>query len=101
MARVAMNELNQSKSRESADFDFEAHAEKIRSDIAELAQALSRAGGSLAGDVRVQTERQLKDLGSQLGVLERRLEQQVRDRPIAALGIAAAVGFILALLARR
>jgi ElaB/YqjD/DUF883 family membrane-anchored ribosome-binding protein len=101
MARVAVTELEQPKNRESADTDFEAHAEKIRNDIAELAQALSRAGGSLAGDVRVQTERQLKDLGSQLSALEHQLEKHVRDRPIAAIGFAAAAGFILALLVRR
>lgn len=85
---------------------------RLKSDMSDLATSLADLGMDTAKGVKsdadakvaefVQTgEATLDDLRAQLNLYERQVARTVRERPIAALGLAAALGFLLALLFRR
>ena len=92
--------------------DFETHAGRIRDDIEKLAGSVATAGSVLSADVRADagakahelreaSENTLRELRSQLGGIEKQLRSKVRERPVAALGVAVGIGFLIALIARR
>ena len=92
--------------------NFQSHAERIRKDIATLADSVSEAGTSLAkdakagadakaSDLKQTSDETIRELRAQLETIEARVGNQVRERPITALAAAAGVGFLIALLARR
>lgn len=108
MARTAAVKTNGSQTSK----EFEAHVGRIRDDIAKLASNVSEAGGAIvdgakadanakADQARQISQETIRELRAQLADIEKRVTTQVRERPLAALGVAAGVGFLLALMARR
>lgn len=106
----------QSKRRngqEQATVDnIESQITKIRSDISTLAGTIADYGAQSLNDAKSQagtmaheavqaSETALAELRSQLDRLERDLRVKVREKPLQAIGIAAGIGFLLALLMRR
>jgi ElaB/YqjD/DUF883 family membrane-anchored ribosome-binding protein len=110
MARTAT--AGKRNGSELTEKEVQAHVGRIREDIAQLADNVSNAGGALvngakatanakADQARQLSQDTIKELQAQLSDIERRVSKQVQDRPLAALGVAAGVGFLLAMLARR
>lgn len=96
----------------AAGQDVEAQLEKLRADLSALASTVAAKGASqastykarvreMASDAFGASQDAVKHFGDELVHLEKRMEQQVRERPVRSLGIAAAVGFALALIATR
>ncbi|MEC9343986.1 MAG: DUF883 domain-containing protein [Pseudomonadota bacterium] len=110
MARTATRTANGAS--EKIREDLEEHVGRIRKDIAALAGSITDAGSTLAGDARTGanakatelrqvSEETIRDLRNQLETLEKQIGGKVRERPVAALAIAAGAGFLFAMLARR
>ena len=82
---------------------------RIKADIGELASTLSSIGTRrvrTGADRHVSEltragEEAIEDLRRQLRSIERDLSDKVQERPLQTLGIAAGVGFLLALVMRR
>jgi len=85
---------------------------RIRDDIAQLAGTVTEAGADAArglkdaaaaktSEVASISAETLADLRNQLAAVEARIEGKVRERPLTALAIAAAAGFVIAMMARR
>ncbi len=92
--------------------DFERHASRIREDIEKLAGSVATAGSALSADVRANagakanelreaSESTLRELRAQFHDVEKQLRTKVREKPVAALGVAVGIGFLIALIARR
>jgi ElaB/YqjD/DUF883 family membrane-anchored ribosome-binding protein len=92
--------------------DVEAQLERLRDDLAALASTVASNGASHASQYKARVREMaagavhasqdaVRHMGEELKGVERKMEQQVRERPVRALGIAAAVGFGLALIATR
>ena len=67
----------------------------------ELLGASAGEGGERLEEVRARTEEALRAARSRLEGAGRELEEQVRRHPLAALGIAAAIGVVLGVLITR
>lgn len=91
---------------------IEEQLARIRSDISELASTIASLGSRRVRGARDQADQRLHELTGageealdelrrQLRMLERDVEARVRDKPLQTLGIAAGVGFLLALIMRR
>lgn len=85
---------------------------RIRSDIADLAKTAGSAGVVIGDDVKQVAEEKkdqslavaqeaIKGLRRELDKVERQITGKVRENPLAAIAIAAGVGFLIALLSRR
>ncbi len=77
--------------------------EKLRQDLADLSEALVRAGRETAHDAKARAKDSMRQAGDgvaqaadQVEDLMRDAEQFARKRPGVAMGIAAAAGFLLA-----
>lgn len=88
--------------------DFERHAGRIREDIEKLAGSVAKAGSALsadagakAGELREASENTLRELRAQFADVEKQLSNKVHERPVAALGVAVGIGFLLAMITRR
>lgn len=92
--------------------DIETHARKIRKDISALADSFAVAGGTLADDAKANagakadelrqlSEDTVRELRDQLADVEKQIGTQFRERPFTSLALAAAVGFLLAVMMRR
>lgn len=110
MARSMTSNINDTTDEMKKDFDV--HAGRIRNEIASLASSVSEAGSNLASDAKAGasakatelkqvTDQTIRDLRAQLEVLEKQVGDKVRERPVTALAIAAGVGFLVAMMARR
>ncbi|AXS40210.1 DUF883 family protein [Breoghania sp. L-A4] len=95
----------------SAD-DIERNVERVRGDIAALAQSISKYGAGKGGeykaragqagkDIAKMSQETLDSLTKELAGLEKTMASQVRQKPLQSLGIAAGVGFLIAMLLRR
>jgi len=91
---------------------IEEQIARIKSDISDLASTLASLGSKRVRGARGQADQRLQDLTGageemldelrrQLRMVERDVEARVRDRPLQTIGIAAGVGFLLALIMRR
>ena len=89
-----------------------ADLDKMRAEIVTLSNAVAKVGGKAAGNVRQHAEELtgdvaaaykagLGDLGDELTRLESSASRAIRDKPLQAVGIAAGIGFLLALFSRR
>ena len=85
---------------------------RIKADIAELASTLSAIGSRKVDGARSQADQRMSelarageeaiaDLRRQLRTIERDLTDKVQEKPLQTLGIAAGIGFLLALVMRR
>ncbi len=84
----------------------------LRADLAKLAEQLSKAGQASydtarraakqgAEQLKTHGEVALGDFKESAENIEAQLSQAVREKPVTSLAIAASVGFLFALLARR
>jgi len=83
----------------------EAQINTLRQDFAKLIDSLGAAGDAKASALKDKARSQAQNAYAAAEDKALRAEQEissfVRERPYAALGIAAGVGFLAALLARR
>jgi len=109
---MATSSPKSAKDSEQAAEDLAADIELLKADIAKLARQLQetgehsygaarRAAGEGVDQLRAQGEVALESLRSSANDLERQITDTVREKPVTALAIAAGVGFLFALLARR
>lgn len=91
---------------------IEEQLARIKADISELASTLASLSSKRVRGARDQADQRLHDMAGagedaveevrrQLRMIERDVEARVRDKPLQTLGIAAGVGFLLALIVRR
>lgn len=92
--------------------DLSDRAAALRKELAELGEALAGAGALQAGVAREAAETRVSELlesgehlvsemSRQLGRTEKQVSQAVRDKPLQALGVAVAAGFLAAIVMRR
>lgn len=81
--------------------DLAAEVAALKKDIADLASSLGRAGKAKAAEGRAAGEAALEDIEREWHDLESRLGERVRRKPLQSLGIAALIGFFIAILMRR
>ena len=109
---MATSSTKSAKDSEQAAEDLAADIEQLKADIAKLARQLQetgehsygaarRAAGEGVDQLRAQGEAAFENLRSGASDLERQITDTVREKPVTALAIAAGVGFLFALLARR
>jgi ElaB/YqjD/DUF883 family membrane-anchored ribosome-binding protein len=67
----------------------------------ELLGATAAQGGANLDEIRARTEEVLRTARGRLEGAGRELEEQVRQHPLAALGIAAGIGIVLGVLIAR
>lgn len=91
---------------------IEEQLARIKADLTELASTLQAIGSRRVSDARSQADQRvgelsraaeegIEDLRRQLRTIERDLSEKVQEKPLQTLGIAAGVGFLLALVMRR
>jgi ElaB/YqjD/DUF883 family membrane-anchored ribosome-binding protein len=106
--KTAKNENGANRSVE----DLETEIAALRADIAKLTEDLAalgkasintarRAASQGAEQLRSQGEAAIADLKANAADFEAQLVEAVREKPVTALAIAAGVGFLFALIARR
>ena len=92
--------------------DLQAQITALKDDIAKISATLAKLGKNTAKDARrsaassfasakLRGEETFEDLRSQARELEDQLAETVRENPLSTIAIAAGVGFLLALIARR
>lgn len=92
--------------------DLEADIQQLKQDIAKLAKQLAatgehsygaarRAAADGADRLRVEGEAALENIRANAKDIEQQVITSVREKPVTALAIAAGVGFLFALMARR
>lgn len=111
MSRTA--EKNRAKAEEAlSELEMRQRIDDLKQEIASLSRTLSALGGQKVDDYRETVERLASDAvsaslkafdtaRSEAMSMEESFERQVREHPLRAVGIAAGVGFLLALLTRR
>jgi ElaB/YqjD/DUF883 family membrane-anchored ribosome-binding protein len=96
--------------REAAD--LEADIKQLKAEIESLAKQMAATGGHGYGtakraaafgaeQLRAQGEAKLEELRANARDIEEQVVAHVREKPITSLAIAAGVGFLFALIARR
>ncbi|SON56155.1 hypothetical protein HDIA_2614 [Hartmannibacter diazotrophicus] len=92
--------------------DIEAQITQLREDIAALTRSVGNFGAakadgykakvnSAASDAMAASQTAVNALRAELEGAEKTVIDQVRAKPLQAIGIAAAAGFLLAVLSRR
>lgn len=108
MATAAGKTANESRS----DSDLEADIKQLKADIEKLTKQLAKTGEHGYGtarraategveQLRAQGEAAFDNLRSNAKDIEAQMMASVREKPVTSLAIAAGVGFLFALLARR
>ncbi|HEV7415799.1 MAG TPA: DUF883 domain-containing protein [Tianweitania sediminis] len=96
----------------SSSKDIEVQLQQLREDLAALARSVAAVGSEKADDYRRRARRATNDATDaslqmveaareQAMSLERDLERKIRTSPIQSVAMAAGVGFLIAMLARR
>lgn len=102
---AATSSGSSSKSDGPSTEELEAQINALRKDFAKLIDSLGAAGEAKASAFTDKARDQAKNAYATAESEVRRADQEisgfVRERPYAALGIAAGIGFLAALLARR
>jgi ElaB/YqjD/DUF883 family membrane-anchored ribosome-binding protein len=92
--------------------DIEKQLQKLSSDIAALTKIVASFGTgkldeasqqakTIADDISQRSAAAATDIKDRLATAESDLENQIRRYPLASVGIAAGLGFVVALLSRR
>jgi len=92
--------------------DVEVQLQQLRDDLAALARSVAAVGSEKAEDYRHRVRRATNDAADasmqmveaareHAMSLERDLERKIRTKPLQAVAMAAGVGFVIAMLARR
>lgn len=95
-----------------SELEMRQRIDDLKNEIASLSRTLSALGGQKVDDYKDTVEKITADAvsaslkafdaaRSEAMSLERGFERQVREHPLRAIGIAAGVGFLFALLSRR
>ena len=95
-----------------SELEMRQRIDDLRQEIASISRTLSALGGQKVDDYRESAERLASDAVSaslrafdtaraEALSMEEGFERQVREHPLRAIGIAAGVGFLFALLTRR
>jgi ElaB/YqjD/DUF883 family membrane-anchored ribosome-binding protein len=96
----------------SSSNDIDAQIQQLRDDIAALARSVASVGAEKADDYRSRARKAKNDATDaslqimeaardQAISLEKDLERKIRTNPLQAVAMAAGVGFLIAVLARR
>ncbi|QPC85715.1 DUF883 family protein [Mesorhizobium sp. NBSH29] len=116
MAMASTSTTNKALTSESdvraSTQDLENDIKLLKSDIAKLAKQLAatgehsigtarRAASEGADRLRVEGEAAIDQIRTNARDLEQQVTASVREKPITALAMAAGVGFLFALIARR
>lgn len=91
--------------------DLHQEIEQLRNDIAALAGTVSEMGNAAVDRAKKKASQVPHDLGrvyektlasaeKEATEIEQRLLQQVREHPIQSIGLAAAIGYVAAMLSR-
>jgi ElaB/YqjD/DUF883 family membrane-anchored ribosome-binding protein len=110
-SRTAEKASNQAREALS-ELEMQQRIEDLKNEIASISRTLAAIGGQKAEDYRDTVEKLAADAVSASAKafdaartealsLEQSFERQVRENPLRAIGIAAGVGFLFALLTRR
>lgn len=81
--------------------EIETQLSQLREDVGGLMSALSSYGGQKADGYRRKVGELADGAKSELSAWESDLEASIRRKPLHAIGIAAGIGFVAALLTRR
>lgn len=95
-----------------SDLEMRQRIDDLKNEIASLSRTLSALGGQKVDDYKDSVEKLAAEavnasmnafdtVRSEAMSLEEGIERQIRDHPLRAIGIAAGVGFLFALLSRR
>lgn len=108
---AATSKSTRSNSNPAVD-DIAERAARIRDDLAALGEALAGAGAMQSGVAREAAEHKIdelmqsgekmvSELADHYARAEKKVTTSVREKPLQALGIAVAAGFLAAILFRR
>lgn len=111
-AKAASAKTMESGNENASAVDIEQNVERIRGDIATLAKSITEYGAGKTGEYKDRAGKATQDLAkisqetldslsAELAGLEKTVSTRVREKPLQSLGIAAGVGFLIAMLARR
>lgn len=81
--------------------NYEAEIESIRADISELTNKLTKLTKSGVNDAKVVASQKAEEAGELAKEQIAELEEVVRRKPIQSALVAAGIGFVVALIARR
>ena len=92
--------------------NVEAQLEALKKDVGKLTEALTQVGNERFQEAKnsaveasdyasENAQKTIKRLQNELETLDQKVSQQVRDKPYQALGIAAGVGVLAALILRK
>lgn len=95
-----------------SELEMRQRIDDLKDEIASLSKTLSALGGQKVDDYRDTVEKLASDAmaaslrafdtaRTEAASLEEGFERQVREHPLRAIGIAAGVGFLFALMTRR
>jgi len=95
-----------------SELEMRQRIDDLKQEIASITKTLSALGGQKVDDYRDTVERLTSDAvaaslkafdsaRSEAVSLEEGFERQVREHPLRAIGIAAGIGFLFALMSRR
>jgi ElaB/YqjD/DUF883 family membrane-anchored ribosome-binding protein len=112
MATISTKALKSENGVRASAQDLETDIQQLKEDIAKLAKQLAatgehsygaarRAASGSADRLRVEGEAALEAIRANAKDVEQQIMTGVREKPITALAIAAGVGFLFALMARR
>lgn len=111
-AKAARSADGPNMQKSDAPDDFEAQIATLREELAKVkaqlassgarsAEAARKAAQSGAEQLRSQGEAAIDGLRSNARDMEQQIVATVREKPVTALAIAAGIGFLFALIARR
>nr|WP_321458272.1 hypothetical protein [uncultured Cohaesibacter sp.] len=100
------------KSETTVDADLNKQIEELRSDIASITDLLSKRGSDdvinlqerargVAKTAVAKAQEKVSELSEDAGRAEARMMLEIRKKPLAAVGLAAGVGFLAALMVRK
>jgi ElaB/YqjD/DUF883 family membrane-anchored ribosome-binding protein len=112
MATAATGKTGNTGNGANETADLEADIKQLKADLEKLAKQMAatgehgygaarRAASLGAEQLRAQGEAKLEELRANAKDIEEQVLAHVREKPVTSLAIAAGVGFLFALLARR
>ena len=111
VSKTVQDAIKSNGSRTSVE-DVEAHLQELRNEVAALTRSLAAFGATKAEDYKAgidkltadavdASSRAFESARAEARALEASLEDQIRSKPLQAVGIAAGIGFLVALMTRR
>lgn len=112
MASTAGIKVEETNEPSATAGDVQQQLEKLSQDISELTRIVAAFGNAkvreagdratmVGADVAERSAQAFEATRSSLAAMEQDLEAQIRARPLQAIGIAAGIGFLTAILTRR